>query len=77
VRGRLKALEREREAVLFGAWKAEWFTRQDKLRPFKHYAKQLKQPSRRGPSRPAERVARYRALAASGAASMKRVALRR
>jgi hypothetical protein len=55
--------------VLFGAWQGERFAREERLKPFKHYRKELSQRGPRGAvaaQSPAERLLVFRAIAASG-----------
>ncbi len=55
--------------MLFGAWQGERFAREERLKPFKHYRKELKQRGAKGAvaaQSPAERLSVFRAIAASG-----------
>lgn len=63
MRGRMDALKQERERVLFGAWATERFAREDKLKGFSHYAKEMLP---REPQTNAGKLAALRNIQASG-----------
>lgn len=66
MRGAADALKRDRERVLFGAWATDRFAREDKLRGFNHYAKTMLPQEQRKPQTPAELLASFEAIRASG-----------
>lgn len=63
VRGRIKAADREYEVALFAAWQGERFAREEKLKAFRDYARDLKRRERQPK---AEMLNRFRELAAAG-----------
>lgn len=69
LRGRLKARSDDLERILFGAWKGEFFAREEKLRGFAYYLKKLIAPARPRSERqtPAEMLAAYASRASAGA----------
>lgn len=72
MRGRADALKQDRERVLFGAWAGAMFTRQDKLKGFSHYAKEMLP---RDPQTNAGKLAALRNVQASGVPmTIKRIA---
>lgn len=63
VRGRLKLRDHDYALAMFGAWQGERFQREEKLKPFRDYARELRRRERQSKS---EMLNRFREIAASG-----------
>lgn len=67
MRGRLKRERGRYELALFSAWQVERFAREDKLRPFKTYLKQVRVAKEtQQPQTPMERLAVFHSLQGAG-----------
>lgn len=66
MRGATDALRRDRERVLYGAWATERFAREEKLRGFRYYAKEMLGRDKRTRQTPMEMLAAFESLRGAG-----------
>lgn len=67
MRGWMKRRHDDHDLATYGAWRGEFFARQDKLKPVGKYLSADKPAKADGPQTPAERALAFRALQAAGA----------
>ncbi|WP_294195862.1 hypothetical protein [uncultured Sphingomonas sp.] len=67
MRGWMKRRHDDHDLATYGAWRTEFFARQDRLKPVSQYLAIDKPAKADGPQTPAERAMAFRALQAAGA----------